>query len=113
MNEENSLAEIQKEWHGTLKSYLIGFILSLLFTAASFFLVASRLFSGRGLIFTIIGLGIVQAITQALFFLHVGRESKPRWESMLFLFMILVVLVVVLGTLWIMYDLNERVMSGM
>ena len=28
MSEELSLKEIQKEWHGTLKSYVIGFIAS-------------------------------------------------------------------------------------
>ena len=37
MTSELSLKEIQKEWHGTLKSYVIGFIASLLLTALFFF----------------------------------------------------------------------------
>jgi cytochrome o ubiquinol oxidase subunit IV len=113
MHEELSLQQIQKEWHGTLKAYVIGLIASVVLTAAAFFLVAVRLFTGYGLIFTIIGLGIVQAAAQLLFFLHVGQESKPRWETLLFLFMVMVLLIIVIGSLWIMYDLNHRVMPEM
>jgi len=47
------------------------------------------------------------------FFLHVGEEAKPRWEIISFYFMVVVLFIVVLGTLWIMFDLNTRVMSGM
>jgi cytochrome o ubiquinol oxidase operon protein cyoD len=110
MDDNHSLIQIQKEWHGTLKSYLIGFISSLLLTALSFSLVAFRFFTGEGLRFTIIGLGILQALAQVLFFLHVGKESKPRWETLVFLFMTMVVVIIVIGTLWIMFDLNHRMM---
>jgi len=113
MHEEASLSEIQKEWHGTIKSYLIGFIASILLTAASFSLAALRLFTGKGFIFTLIGLGIVQAVAQLLFFLHVGKEPKPRWETLVFLFMLMVLLIIAIGTFWIMYDLNNRVMPEM
>src|ERR1700722_18754434 len=108
MTTDLSLKEIQKEWHGTLKSYVIGFLASLLLTAASFSLVITKILSGQLLIFTIFGLAIVQAIVQLLFFLHVGQEAKPRWESLVFYFMVLVLLIVVIGSLWILFDLNDR-----
>lgn len=107
---ELSLKEIQKEYHGTLKSYLIGFLVSLLLTGGSFFLVLTRLLSENFLIYSIIGLAITQAIIQLLFFLHVGQEAKPRWETLIFYFMLLVLFIVVIGSLWIMFDLNHRVM---
>lgn len=113
MHEELSLKEIQKEWHGTYKAYLIGFIASLLLTAASFYIVLDRLFSGPILVYAILGLGFIQAVVQLLFFLHLGQEAKPRWETVVFLFMVMVLLIIVLGSLWIMYDLNDRVMAGM
>lgn len=113
MHEELSLKEIQKEWHGTLKAYLIGFFASLLLTLISFSLVITQAITGNALICTLVGLALVQAIGQLLYFLHLGEEAKPRWETFVFWFMLLVLLIVALGTLWIMFDLNNRVMGGM
>lgn len=109
----DSLREIQKEWHGTFQSYAIGFVSSLLLTATSFFLVSTKLFSEQILVYLLVGLAIIQAIFQLLFFLHLGKEDKPRWESLVFYFMVMVLLIIVLGSLWIMYNLNDRLMSGM
>lgn len=111
--QEKSLLEIQKMWHGSLKSYLIGFVLSAIFTTLSFLLVMAKLMSGRDLVITLGALALFQAITQLIFFLHVGKEDKPKWELLVCLFMVMVLLIVVFGSLWIMYDLNNRVMVGM
>jgi cytochrome o ubiquinol oxidase subunit IV len=112
MHKEPDFDEIQKEWHGSLQSYLIGLGASLIFTFAAFLLVLARAAVTREVvIFTLIGLAAMQAIAQVLFFLHVGEEAKPRWETMVFLFMVLVLLIIVGGTLWIMTDLNRRVMQ--
>ncbi len=113
MTTEPSLKDIQKEWHGTLKSYIIGFLASLLLTATSFYLVAFRELSPHVLIYTIIGLAAIQAIVQSIFFLHVGQEAKPRWETITFCFTLMVVLIIIIGSLWVMNDLNERMMPGM
>ena len=114
MSHNLSLKEIQKEWHGTVKSYVIGFLACLLLTATSFGLVITKILSGQTLAFSIIGLAIAQAIVQLLFFLHVGQEeAKPRWASLAFCFTVLILLVVVIGSLWIMNDLNERMMPDM
>lgn len=113
MTTELSLREIKKEWHGTLKSYLIGFIASLLLTCASFLLVATRVLSAQTLLYTIIILALLQALVQLRLFLHLGQEAKPRWETFVFYFMVLTLLVVAIGSLWVMYDLNYRMMSPM
>lgn len=113
MHDHLSLKAIQKEWHGTVKSYLIGFIASLLLTTLSFALVFTQALTGPALVYTIIGLALTQAILQLLFFLHVGQEPKPRWETLVFLFMVMVLMIIVGGSLWIMNDLNDRVMSEM
>lgn len=113
MTTDLSLKEIKKEWHGSLKSYAIGFTASLLLTGLSFFLVMTRQFQEQILIYTIVGLGVTQAIIQLLFFLHLGQEAKPRWETLVFYFMVLVLFIIAIGSLWIMHDLNDRVMSNM
>ena len=112
MHREPDFNEIRKEWHGSLQAYLIGFGLSLLLTFAAFLLVLYRSQVTREVvILTLIGLALMQAIAQVLFFLHVGEEAKPRWETMVFLFMVLILLIIVGGTLWIMTNLNHRVMN--
>lgn len=113
MTTELSLNEMQKEWHGTLKTYAIGFFSSLLLTAISFSLVITRMFSGQILVYAIVALAIAQAAVQLVFFLHVGQEAKPRWESLVFYFMLLILVIIVVGSLWVMNDLNNRVMSDM
>ena len=111
MSHELSLNEIKKEWHGTLKSYVIGFFASLLLTSASFYLVVAKLLAGPALVYAIVGLALMQAVVQLLFFLHVGQEAKPRWETVVFYFMVTILIIISAGSLWIMNDLNDRVMS--
>ena len=96
---------------GDFKAYVIGFVSSLLLTGASFLMVIAKVLSGQALVFAIIGLALAQAICQLLYFLHVGQEAKPRWETGVFYFMIMVLLIIVVGSLWIMFDLNDRLMS--
>lgn len=110
---ELSLNQMKKEWHGSLKSYVIGFIASLVLTTTAFALVITQAVSG-GTLFHILGaLALVQALFQLLFFLHVGQEAKPRWETLTFCFMFAILLIITLGSLWIMNDLNERMMPDM
>jgi cytochrome o ubiquinol oxidase subunit IV len=59
------------------------------------------------------GLALVQGVVQLIFFLHLSQEARPRWETLSFYFMLLILFIVMGGTLWIIYDLNERVMSSM
>jgi cytochrome o ubiquinol oxidase operon protein cyoD len=113
MDDERSLEEVQKEWHGSTKAYVSGFILCLLLSIASFSLVVFKPFGENYLPHILIGLALVQAAFQMIFFLHIGQEAKPRWETIAFAFTILVLLIIMIGSLWIMHDLNERVMAGM
>lgn len=113
METELSLPEIKKEYHGTLSAYIVGFISCLVLTGISFSLVVTKALDGDNLLYALALLAIVQAFFQLLCFLHLGQEAKPRWESIIFWFMTLVLLIIVAGSLWIMYDLDERMMVGM
>ena len=113
MEGELSLVQTKKMWHGTLKAYIIGFLGAIILTAISFSLVVTQDLTGDLLVYTIVGLALVQAVVQLIFFLHIGQEAKPRWELLIFYFMLLVLFIVVAGSLWIMNDLNKRVMRNM
>jgi cytochrome o ubiquinol oxidase subunit IV len=106
------MSEVKAEaGHGSLKSYIVGFGLSIALTLIAYVMVVKRLFSGKALVLAIMGLAVIQLYVQLYFFLHMGRESKPRWNLIVFLFMLLVLLIVVGGSLWIMYNLNYHTMS--
>lgn len=92
---------------GTLRTYVSGFVASIGLTVTAYLLVIHRqLLSRRTLIAAVVGLALVQFLVQLLFFLHLGRETKPRWKLMVALFMVMVVLILVFGSLWIMTSLN-------
>lgn len=111
MKTEWDLINAHESEYGTLRSYVLGFALSLLFTFASYYLVVEQLLSGWSLGSALMGLGVIQAMIQMLFFLHLGNEPKPYWNVLLFLFMLLVLVIIAAGSLWIMINLNARVMS--
>lgn len=98
--------------HGHLTPYIWGLILSALLTIAAYLSVTEQLFDKWTLISLVFGLAIAQMLVQMFFFLHLGRESKPRWNLSAFLFMALVVLLLVIGSMWIMYSLDIRVMPA-
>jgi cytochrome o ubiquinol oxidase operon protein cyoD len=92
--------------HGTVKSYIIGFMLSLILSIVPFVLVLKKVFVGQQAFLAISALALAQLLVQIYFFLHLNTHSKARWNLNVFLFTLLVVLILVGGSLWIMYNLN-------
>jgi cytochrome o ubiquinol oxidase operon protein cyoD len=92
--------------HGTLTTYTLGVLLSIILTIVPYVLVDRKVMDGQGLIMSLIGFAISQVFIQLIFFLHLNRESRPRLNIMAFMFMVVVVFIVVGGSLWIMANLN-------
>jgi cytochrome o ubiquinol oxidase subunit IV len=113
MSHEISLKEAKKLWHGSLKSYVIGIVLSFILTGISFGLAITHPVSSFWLITLLISMALIQSIVQLIFFLHLGQEEHPKWESLVFYFMVLVLFIIAIGSIWIMHDLDQRVMSNM
>jgi cytochrome o ubiquinol oxidase subunit IV len=97
-------------------SYAIGFILSIILTVFAYALAVNDAFrdkfSPAMIAITLSVLASVQLVVQLLFFLHLGDESKPRWKLMSFIFAFIVLSIIVFGSLWIMFDLNSRMMMS-
>lgn len=94
----------------SVKSYATGFVFSVALTLLAYQAVVNHWLSGPALIGTVMGLAVLQLIVQLVFFLHLGSESKPRWNLVMFLFMLLVLVIIVGGSLWIMANLNYNMM---
>lgn len=98
--------------HGNFITYTIGFVLSVGLTLAAYYVVVNDVFARRELVAAIVGLAVAQLLVQLFFFLHLGKESKPRWNLIVFMFMLMVVGIVVIGSLWIMDNLDYNMMPG-
>lgn len=96
------------------RSYVAGFIFSLSLTFAAFLIVwryvdSNRQILSEGLLLAwISGLALVQLFTQLIFFLHLGREARPRWNLSVLAFAAIVIVILVFGSLWIMISLDNR-----
>jgi len=96
-------------WNVSFKPVIIGYILSIILVLAAYRIVAHYHLMNWILVVTIVGIGCAQALLQLVFFLHLGLESKPRWNMMMFLFMVLIIVVIMGGSLWIMHNLKYNV----
>lgn len=90
------------------KSYVVGFVLSIITTLMAYFIVINDLWSTQTLIIVVLVIAVIQLIVQVVFFLHMGRGS--HWKLLTFIFTVLVVAIVVVGSIWIMDNLNYNMM---
>lgn len=100
--------------HGTRKSYVTGFVLSAILTAIPFGVVmaggfASAQFTG----FFVLIFAIVQIIVQMIYFLHMSPRSEGGWTVISLVFTIIVLVIAVVGTMWVMYNMDANMMPGM
>lgn len=95
-----------KHEHGATGSYVMGFVLSLIFTFIPYYLVVEKIVTGTPLLVTILAIAVMQMIIQIVFFLHLGREKSPHWQLLFFISTVGIILVVVVGSLWIMHHLH-------
>ncbi|KAA9383323.1 cytochrome o ubiquinol oxidase subunit IV [Neorhizobium galegae] len=97
--------------HGTFRSYMIGFALSVILTAIPFWLVMSgaidsKLFTA----FLVMGLGVIQIVVHMVYFLHMNPRSEGGWTMMALLFTLVLVGITLAGSLWVMHHLNTNMM---
>jgi cytochrome o ubiquinol oxidase operon protein cyoD len=95
---------------GSLKSYLTGFVLSLILTAIPFALVMRGTLSPAAALAGIFSAAIVQILVHLHYFLHLDTSSAARWNLLAIMFTLIIMALFVGGTLWIMYNLHYRMM---
>jgi cytochrome o ubiquinol oxidase subunit IV len=97
--------------HGTLKSYVIGFILSIALTVIPYMAVVSHSMTLEMTALIVVGVGIIQLLVQLIFFLHLNTKADGRDNLMAFIFTFLIIAILVCGSLWIMYSMNYNMMD--
>jgi len=111
LNSEESL----NHHKGSVRSYTFGFVFSIILTLSSYgvYLLYKNPVSILSLeiaVALIMSLAVLQLITQLIFFLHLGVDTGSRWRLGIFVSTISIILLVVVGSIWIMYHLNYNMM---
>ncbi|MGX8010170.1 cytochrome o ubiquinol oxidase subunit IV [Mesorhizobium sp. ORM8.1] len=100
--------------HGSLKGYLIGFFLSVILTAIPFWLVMSGAIDNKQATAVIVMVfAAVQIVVHMVFFLHMNPSSEGGWSMLALIFTVILVVIVLSGSLWVMYHLNANMMPGL
>lgn len=99
------------EGRGSFKSYTTGFILSIALTAIAFGPLMQSEVLPRWVVFvTIFSAATVQILVHLHYFLHLDTSSKTRWNVLALMLTVLIMILFVGGSLWIMFNLNYRMM---
>ncbi|MGH1573273.1 cytochrome o ubiquinol oxidase subunit IV [Methylobacterium sp. P31] len=97
--------------HGTFQSYITGFVLSAILTVIPFWLVMGNVLDNSLMTtLVILALGGVQMVVHVIYFLHMNTKSEHGWTFMALIFTITLVVIMLAGSVWVMYHLNHNMM---
>jgi cytochrome o ubiquinol oxidase operon protein cyoD len=104
------------ESHASVKSYMIGFVLSVILTAIPFGLVMNTThygFTVDTVLAAILALAVVQVFVHVVYFLHMDRSAEQRWNVLAFSFTVMILAIVVAGSIWIMHNATSNMEHNM
>ena len=66
---------------------------------------------GRGILMTVIAItAAAQVLVQLVYFLHMNSSSEQRWNVIAFIYTVLCIAVLLVGSVWIMNYLHYNMM---
>ncbi|MEP3274910.1 MAG: cytochrome o ubiquinol oxidase subunit IV [Stappiaceae bacterium] len=92
------------------KSYITGFVLALTLTLIPFGLVWSGTLPQQTTLAVIAICALIQVPVHLYFFLHLNFQSTPTENLLALAFACILIVLMVGGSLWIMFDLHNRMM---
>lgn len=96
---------------GTFRSYVTGFVLSVILTAIPFWLVMGDVLNDTRLTgIVIMALAAVQIVVHMIYFLHMNTKSEGGWTFLALLFTLILVVITLVGSIWVMYHLDQNMM---
>jgi cytochrome o ubiquinol oxidase subunit IV len=111
-NQQLTQADSEHRLKTKLKMYVSGFVLSIIFTLTAFTLVQQHTLVPETLYVVVVVLGLLQLFVQVMCFLRLNTSREEgRWNLITMLFTLIVMVIIVTGSLWIMYNLNYNMMS--
>ncbi|WP_435248937.1 cytochrome o ubiquinol oxidase subunit IV [Vibrio sp. nBUS_14] len=87
--------------------YVKGFIASLILTIIPFYIVWSHALPSTETYVILFGCALVQIFVHFKYFLHMeAKSSDGRWNLVSLMFTVIVVLILIAGSVWIIYNMN-------
>lgn len=97
--------------HVSAKEYLTGFVLSVVLTAIPFWLVMAKVLPTPGITtLVILAFAMVQVVVHMVYFLHMNPKSEGGWNLLALIFTAVLLVIVLIGTLWVMHHMNANMM---
>ncbi|MCQ4159497.1 cytochrome o ubiquinol oxidase subunit IV [Roseomonas sp. GC11] len=97
--------------HGDALGYMRGLLWSLVLTILPFMLVMGGWLPRAVTIPLILAIGVAQMAVHLVYFLHLRSEPGERWNVVAFVFTAIVVGILVVGSLWIMHNMDSNMMG--
>jgi cytochrome o ubiquinol oxidase operon protein cyoD len=108
----SALPDVERWTSSGVLVYSIGLALAVILTAMSFWVANTSLLWPPGVTLGLTALAIAQMGIHLVFFLHVTSGPDNTNNVMALAFGVLIVILVVVGSLLIMADLNDSMMPG-
>lgn len=96
--------------HGSLTSYIVGLVLSLILTAVAFGYVWTQEEVTQTVVAIVAVTAIAQVLVQMIFFLHMTGKKEQAWESAAGLYILLSLLLLIFLSVWIFHHFRLNTM---
>ncbi|WP_085726442.1 cytochrome o ubiquinol oxidase subunit IV [Pseudomonas sp. R37(2017)] len=97
--------------HGSVKSYGIGFILSVILTLIPFGLVMYPTLPKSITLLIVVAFAVIQVLVHLVYFLHLDRSAAQRNNVIAFVFAAIVIVLLVGLSIWIMFSIHTFMMA--
>lgn len=105
-------ASHEEHSHGSVKSYVVGLILSIVLTIIPFGIVMTGSLGTSATVLIIVATAVAQVLVQLILFMHMNTKADEGWNFMSFVFTVSILVLVIGGSLWIMHHLHLNMMIG-
>lgn len=107
------MSTAQAEHSNSYRSYVVGFLLSVVLTVVPFWLVMSDATNNIALALTVIFvLGGIQILVHVHYFLHVTIKVEQGWQAMSLMFTAMLLVIILAGSIWVMLHLEDNMMPA-
>ena len=97
-------------YHATIRGYVTGFALSVVLTAIPVWLVMAKVLPSQWTGAVILAFAAVQMVVHMVYFLHLNAKVEGGWSMLALLFTAALVVIMLAGSIWVMYHLNTNMM---
>lgn len=97
--------------HGSAKSYLTGFVLSVILTVIPFALVMYPTLPKPMTAAIVAIFAVIQIVVHLVYFLHLDFSPQQRWNVTALAFSAVVIALLVGLSLWIMYSVHHNMLA--